>query len=56
MEARDRRAATDEREHWQAEFDLYRQIPQYQLINKGMSLAEFKTIYWWEWSHRFLGG
>ncbi|MBX3488074.1 COX15/CtaA family protein [Parvibaculum sp.] len=42
-------------EHWQAEFDLYRQIPQYQLINKGMSLAEFKTIYWWEWSHRFLG-
>ncbi|PKQ06328.1 MAG: heme A synthase [Alphaproteobacteria bacterium HGW-Alphaproteobacteria-11] len=42
-------------EHWQAEFDLYRQIPQYQLINKGMSLSEFKTIYWWEWSHRFLG-
>lgn len=42
-------------EHWQQEFDLYRQIPQYQLINKGMSLAEFKTIYWWEWSHRFLG-
>jgi cytochrome c oxidase assembly protein subunit 15 len=42
-------------EHWQAEFELYRQIPQYQLINKGMSLAEFKTIYWWEWSHRFLG-
>ena len=42
-------------EHWQAEFDLYRQIPQYQLINKGMSLAAFKTIYWWEWSHRFLG-
>ena len=41
--------------HWQKEFDLYRQIPQYQLINKGMSLAEFKTIYWWEWSHRFLG-
>ncbi len=42
-------------EHWQKEFDLYRQIPQYQLINTGMSLDEFKTIYWWEWGHRFLG-
>lgn len=41
--------------HWQEEFDLYRQIPQYQLINKGMTLDEFKTIYWWEWSHRLLG-
>lgn len=40
---------------WQEEFDKYRQIPQYQLINKGMSLGEFKTIYWWEWAHRFLG-
>ncbi|MDO5657630.1 MAG: COX15/CtaA family protein [Paracoccus sp. (in: a-proteobacteria)] len=40
---------------WQAEFDLYRQIPQYQLVNQGMSLAEFKTIYYWEWAHRLLG-
>jgi cytochrome c oxidase assembly protein subunit 15 len=40
---------------WQEEFDKYRQIPQYQLINKGMTLAEFKTIFWWEWAHRFLG-
>lgn len=40
---------------WQAEFDKYRQIPQYQLVNKGMSLDEFKVIYWWEWGHRFLG-
>ncbi|WP_279477983.1 COX15/CtaA family protein [Aureimonas sp. SK2] len=39
---------------WQEEFDLYRQIPQYQQINRGMSLSDFKTIYWWEWSHRFL--
>ncbi|RIY01639.1 heme A synthase [Aureimonas flava] len=39
---------------WQEEFDLYRQIPQYQQINRGMALSEFKTIYWWEWSHRFL--
>lgn len=41
--------------HWQEEFEKYRLIPQYQLVNKGMSLAEFKNIYWWEWAHRFLG-
>jgi cytochrome c oxidase assembly protein subunit 15 len=40
---------------WLAAFDKYRQIPEYQLVNKGMSLDEFKFIYWWEWSHRFLG-
>jgi len=39
---------------WQEEFDLYRQIPQYQQINKGMSLEEFKYIFWWEWAHRIL--
>lgn len=42
-------------EAWQAEFDLYRAIPEYQLQNRGMSLAEFQTIYWWEWGHRQLG-
>lgn len=40
---------------WQGEFDKYRQIPQYQLLNRGMSLEEFKVIYWWEWGHRQLG-
>jgi len=40
---------------WQEEFDKYRQIPQYQQINKGMSLEAFKTIFWWEWAHRLLG-
>ena len=40
---------------WQDAFAKYQQIPEYQLINKGMSLAEFKAIYWWEWAHRFLG-
>lgn len=40
---------------WQAEFDLYRQTPQYDLLNRGMSLEAFKTIYWWEWAHRQLG-
>ncbi|MBA4802074.1 MAG: COX15/CtaA family protein [Euryhalocaulis sp.] len=40
---------------WQAELEKYRQIPEYQLQNHGMSMAEFKAIYWWEWGHRFLG-
>jgi cytochrome c oxidase assembly protein subunit 15 len=40
---------------WQEEFTKYQQIPEYQEINLGMTLAEFKTIYWWEWSHRLLG-
>jgi len=41
--------------HWEAEFTRYKNIPQYQQINRGMTLAEFKGIYWWEWSHRLLG-
>ena len=41
-------------EMWAEEFDKYRQIPEYQQINKGMSLDEFKVIYWWEWAHRAL--
>src|SRR5690606_12590446 len=40
---------------WQAEFLKYQQIPEFQIVNSGMTLAEFKTIYWWEWSHRLLG-
>lgn len=40
---------------WDAEFEKYKAIPEYQLQNKGMSLSEFKTIYWWEWGHRQLG-
>ena len=40
---------------WLVEFEKYKAIPEYQLQNKGMSLAEFKTIYWWEWGHRQLG-
>jgi heme a synthase len=40
---------------WQAEFDKYRAIPQYKLLNKGMSLGDFQFIYWWEWGHRQLG-
>lgn len=40
---------------WLREFDLYKQTPQYQKVNRGMSLAEFKEIYFWEWLHRQWG-
>jgi heme a synthase len=40
---------------WASEFERYRAIPEYIQQNKGMSLADFQFIYWWEWSHRFLG-
>jgi cytochrome c oxidase assembly protein subunit 15 len=39
---------------WQAEFEKYKAIPQYRERNSAMTLAEFKTIYWWEWTHRIL--
>jgi heme a synthase len=40
---------------WAREFTLYRSSPQYEQINAGMSLAAFKSIFWWEWAHRQLG-
>src|SRR6266480_6995329 len=40
---------------WVQAFEGYKAIPQYRELNAGMSLAEFKTIFWWEWSHRLLG-
>jgi len=40
---------------WQAEFARYKTIPQYERLNRGMSLTAFKAIYWWEWAHRLLG-
>ena len=40
---------------WQDAFAKYQQIPEYQLANKDTQLSEFKTIFWWEWGHRFLG-
>lgn len=40
---------------WQRVFALYQQIPEYQQVNRGMSLAEFKTIFWWEYIHRLWG-
>ena len=40
---------------WQEAFRKYQKIPEYQLINKGMSLSDFKFIYFWEFIHRLLG-
>ncbi len=42
-------------EQWTQAFEGYKAIPQYRELNAGMTLAEFKTIFWWEWSHRLLG-
>jgi len=40
---------------WQRAFEAYQTIPEYTELKRGMSLDAFKTIYWWEWAHRFLG-
>ncbi len=40
---------------WKIPFEKYQQTPEYQLINNQFSLEEFKSIYWWEYIHRFLG-
>ncbi|MGD9502499.1 MAG: COX15/CtaA family protein [Methyloceanibacter sp.] len=40
---------------WNEAFASYKTIPEYTELKRGMSLEEFKTIYWWEWAHRFLG-
>jgi cytochrome c oxidase assembly protein subunit 15 len=40
---------------WADAFAKYRRIPQYILENRGMTLAGFKGIFWWEWTHRLLG-
>lgn len=42
-------------EDWQAEFAAYQQTTEFQQQNSAMTLAEFKSIYWWEWGHRQLG-
>jgi len=40
---------------WQQTFDAYRQSPEFSLVNAGMTLGEFKSIFWWEYFHRLLG-
>jgi cytochrome c oxidase assembly protein subunit 15 len=42
-------------EQWQAAFDAYRTSPQYLEVNRGMSLDQFKEIFFWEYVHRLLG-
>jgi cytochrome c oxidase assembly protein subunit 15 len=40
---------------WQAAFEKYQATPEYLQVNRGMTLAEFKGIFWWEYFHRLLG-
>ena len=40
---------------WEKTFLLYKQIPEYKLLNFSMTLDQFKTIYWWEYFHRLMG-
>ena len=42
-------------EGWEREFAAYRDSPEYRLVNRGMSLAEFKRIFRFEYAHRLLG-
>jgi len=42
-------------ESWVTEFAKYRNTPEFQQVNSDMNLDAFKSIYWWEWGHRFLG-
>src|SRR6202012_2659077 len=42
-------------EQWSQAFEGYKAIPQNSQLNAGMTLGEFKSIFWWEWSHRLLG-
>ncbi|HEY2862299.1 MAG TPA: COX15/CtaA family protein [Casimicrobiaceae bacterium] len=41
--------------HWDEAFAKYQATPEYRQVNKGMSLAAFKSIFWWEYAHRLLG-
>ncbi|MGQ0486045.1 MAG: COX15/CtaA family protein [Hyphomicrobiales bacterium] len=40
---------------WLAAFEKYQLIPEFSVVNRGMTLAQFKFIFWWEWAHRLLG-
>ncbi|MGC2519476.1 MAG: COX15/CtaA family protein [Burkholderiales bacterium] len=44
-----------DQEQWQETFLKYQQTPEYQRVNRGMGLDEFKGIFWWEYFHRLLG-
>ncbi len=55
MAAAPRRLPSLSEADWMAAFEKYKHIPQYTALNQGMSLEDFKFIYYWEWSHRLLG-
>ena len=40
---------------WNEHFSKYKESPEFQIINSDMTLAHFKNIFWWEWSHRMIG-
>lgn len=40
---------------WTEEFRKYQATPEYQLLNRGMNLRQFQSIFWWEYVHRLLG-
>ena len=42
-------------DQWLVEFELYQQVPEFQKLNRDMSLDGFKSIFWFEYSHRMLG-
>src|SRR5690606_23969620 len=42
-------------EAWNAEFERYKQFPEYQKLHSHFELEDFKQIYFWEWFHRFIG-
>jgi cytochrome c oxidase assembly protein subunit 15 len=42
-------------QEWEAEFEKYKQFPEYKLLNHNISLEEFKRIFWMEWGHRMWG-
>ena len=40
---------------WQAAYEQYQQIPEAQTVHAGITLGQFKALYWWEWAHRIAG-
>jgi len=40
---------------WNTHFTKYQESPEFKIINSGMTIGEFKNIFWWEWTHRFIG-
>ncbi len=42
-------------ESWMQHFQKYQESPEYKIKNFGMRLEEFKSIFWWEYVHRFIG-